>query len=138
MSDVQMCSHCELPITEDYRNLRHYGDRVAHQEDECLRLLKARIAELESAIRSGLEVEAKTHGLRAEGCTQCAQFARELSAAKVRIAELEQDARRYQRLRPRIKLTKDRRFGYGKCTFFFYCLEGLPSVDDAVDAAIKD
>ena len=41
------CSHCYAPIQARHSGLRHFGTHTAHQEYECLRILHARIAELE-------------------------------------------------------------------------------------------
>ena len=49
------CSHCYAPIQDRHSGLRHFGMHTAHQEHECLRILHARIAELErerDALRS--------------------------------------------------------------------------------------
>ena len=35
------CSHCGFPIHGSASGLRHYGTHIAHQENECLRLLMA-------------------------------------------------------------------------------------------------
>ena len=41
------CSHCYAPIQARHSGLRHFGTHTAHQEYECLRILHARIADLE-------------------------------------------------------------------------------------------
>ena len=53
--------------------------RLREQERE-LAAAKARVAELENSIQTGLEVAAKSRGLRAEGCVQCAQLSVERDA----------------------------------------------------------
>ena len=35
------CSHCGFPLIGSSSSFRHYGTHVAHQENECLRLLIA-------------------------------------------------------------------------------------------------
>lgn len=45
----QRCSHCGREIVG--RPARHFGTHVAHQEDECLRILHAEIERLHEALR---------------------------------------------------------------------------------------
>ena len=57
------CSHCYAPIQDRHSGLRHFGTHTAHQEYECLRILHARIAELE---RERYEWARKLMALRKE------------------------------------------------------------------------
>ena len=42
----RVCSHCRFPLPESDSGLRHYGTHTAHQESECLNLLRAEIDRL--------------------------------------------------------------------------------------------
>lgn len=45
-----LCSHCGFTLPKHDGGLRHYGTHIAHQENECLRLLHAEIARLRAAL----------------------------------------------------------------------------------------
>ena len=45
------CSHCGFPLPASDRGLRHYGTHTAHQENECLRLLRAEIERLSGVVK---------------------------------------------------------------------------------------
>lgn len=47
MDEISICGLCRAPIQNGHGGLRHFGTFTAHQEYECLRILHARIAELE-------------------------------------------------------------------------------------------
>lgn len=59
MNDERLCSHCGYPITERDA-VRIYGTHEAHQESQCLELLKATIDRLERE-RDGLRNALKTN-----------------------------------------------------------------------------
>ena len=46
------CSHCGFPIHGSASGLRHYGTHIAHQENECLRLLMADRGRLRAEVES--------------------------------------------------------------------------------------
>ena len=53
----EKCSHCGFPLIGNSSSFRHYGTSTAHQEDECLRLLKAEIDRLKSQeTKSGIRL----------------------------------------------------------------------------------
>lgn len=47
MDELNICGLCRAPIQNGHGGLRHFGTFTAHQEHECMRILHARIAELE-------------------------------------------------------------------------------------------
>jgi len=47
MDEISICGLCRAPIQNGHGGLRHFGTFTAHQEHECMRILHARIAELE-------------------------------------------------------------------------------------------
>ncbi len=45
-----LCSHCRFPLPSNTSGLRHYGLHTAHQESECLQLLRAEIERLREVL----------------------------------------------------------------------------------------
>lgn len=50
---VRPCSHCRMTVEGySFGSLRHYGTHTAHREEECLRLLHAKIERLRADLWS--------------------------------------------------------------------------------------
>jgi len=97
--DKVVCGHCIRPIDPNRSGLRHFGFSVAHQENECLNILLAEIAELQAVFNS---VAPSNNSKAYEGLLAVGQVLlendAEIGELKAKLAEWEKDAARVARL----------------------------------------
>lgn len=86
------CSHCGFPLPKHGGGLRHYGTHTAHQESECLDLLRAHIRSL-AAERDQWRSLYRRAVNEANGLTNYVEDRPELRRAERNLTAIEAEAR---------------------------------------------